>query len=440
MYQSLLPVKIEFGSTTSIQFLYNSNGKRVKKSVSQGSTVNFTEYLDGFNYTNNELDFFTTSEGSVEVSNPGTGYVFDYIYNYLDHLGNVRIRFGIDQATNQIAILEENNYYPFGLRHQNYNMSQRSYQRLGHTLQPCSNCPDTYSYKYNGKEWQDELGLNLYDYGARNYDPAIGRWVNIDPLAEKFESWSPYNYALDNPVYFIDPDGQSATNTYNIDVSTGKTTLVDRKGGDKTDYVNIVGSNGQILSSTVENVTTTRVTNTFSSGILPESFTMRGPGYKTTVDFKRADGSSEALKDPSAEMFMAWAGGKIIGTALGAAYRGISALVAEDVAVTAEGSAVAAETAASTPIGSLSQPLNVVTSGKNVASNLPATIEGVEYSGHALDKMQRSGIMPTVVKDVIQNGTRAAGNRAGTTTSTLNGVKAVTNSNGRVITVMAKTH
>ncbi|MBF4519392.1 RHS repeat-associated core domain-containing protein, partial [Flavobacterium sp. ANB] len=83
------------------------------------------------------------------------------------------------------------NYYPFGLKHKGYNDYVATNNK----------------FKFNGMEFQDELGLNMYDYSARNYDPAIGRWMNIDPLAEEGRRWSPYNYAMDNPVYFIDPDG-----------------------------------------------------------------------------------------------------------------------------------------------------------------------------------------------------------------------------------------
>ncbi|MBS4040141.1 MAG: RHS repeat-associated core domain-containing protein, partial [Flavobacteriales bacterium] len=216
-----LPIKITFANGNFITYIYDAIGVKVNKYV-QGtsgstSTGSYTDYLNGFQYNNNALQFFPHSEGYVKVlgntSNPEEEVLFDYVYQYKDHLGNIRLNFTKDGES--LKILEENHYYPFGLKH-TYNYSKfepilEEDEHSGLRSRRITQVPNSgYQYKYNGKEWQDELNLNLYDYHARNYDPAIGRWMNIDPLAENSRRWNPYTYCYNNPIVFVDPDGMQA--------------------------------------------------------------------------------------------------------------------------------------------------------------------------------------------------------------------------------------
>ena len=74
--------------------------------------------------------------------------------------------------------------------------------------------------RYTGKPFDDENSIDLYYYGARYYDPDIGRFLAIDPLASKYPGWSPYVYTLDNPINNIDPDGKAAETVIDV-VSVG---------------------------------------------------------------------------------------------------------------------------------------------------------------------------------------------------------------------------
>jgi len=88
------------------------------------------------------------------------------------------------------SVIQKNHYYPFGAP-----FAESTEQGV----QP---------YKYGSKEFDTMHGLNQYDFHARQYDPAIGRFTTPDPLAEKYYSWSPYVYCYNNPLKFVDPDGK----------------------------------------------------------------------------------------------------------------------------------------------------------------------------------------------------------------------------------------
>jgi len=178
-----------------LDYLYRADGLKLRKKYtyffpkSSTERLMVTDYLDGFQYTTSyngrtSLDFISTSEGYFDFRQN------KYIYNYTDHLGNVRLSYFNNGSGTEV--LEENNYYPFGLKHGGYN-------ELGGNA--------AYQYKYNGKELQTETGM--YDYGARFYMPDIGRWGVVDPLAESSRRWSTYTYAYNNPIRFIDPDGRA---------------------------------------------------------------------------------------------------------------------------------------------------------------------------------------------------------------------------------------
>jgi RHS repeat-associated protein len=206
-----LPVKIQFTSTRKIEYLYDAAGVKVQKKVSSPWTSKITNYLDGFQYDGTGLVFFPHDEGYVNVIESDSTYVFNYVFNYTDHLGNIRMSYGLDPNQGVLKILEETNYYPFGMQHQSYNGDLQEYLKSveeGIAISPFDG-KKVYKYKYNGKELQDELALNVYDYGNRNYDPAIGRFFNMDRFAEKYYHMNPYQYGGNNPIIFNDIKGDS---------------------------------------------------------------------------------------------------------------------------------------------------------------------------------------------------------------------------------------
>ncbi|WP_219007613.1 DUF6443 domain-containing protein [Aquimarina litoralis] len=218
----------------NISYIYDATGVKQKKIVSGGSSLT-TEYAGNYIYENGQLQFMSTTEGYVEPIFAGNGVAissFDYIYQYKDHLGNIRLSYSDKNNDGNIVvipgsaaseILEENNYYPFGLKHKGYN-----------SLVTDSN--KALDFKYNGVELEESLGLNLYEMPLRQYDPTIARWTGIDPVTH--HSLSPYNAFDNNPVFWADPSGANSEDLINDiwnNSSSGSTTWTNTGNGSFSD-------------------------------------------------------------------------------------------------------------------------------------------------------------------------------------------------------------
>jgi RHS repeat-associated protein len=196
------------------------------------------------------------ADGFINLSQNGTPV--EYFYYLKDHLGNVRATL-TNSSLNGLTIHQTNDYYPFGM---SYTPRQTGLQD--------SNWGN--KYKYNSKEEQEVPGGWL-DYGFRMYDPALARWHVVDPLAENHFDFTPYNYALNNPLLFIDPFGLDTLNVNsNAEVKKG-------------DVVNT--ENGSITASSDEAVVTGESSDV-KGGIQFTTDNDRG----TNNDSRKGDGSS----------------------------------------------------------------------------------------------------------------------------------------------------
>ena len=171
-----LPNVVTFSDGSTITYTYGADGTKLRTVHKIGSTTTTTDYCGNVVYENGVQKLLLTEEGYITLSDS------KYHYYLKDHQGNNRV------VISQSGTVEEtSHYYPFG----------GTFASAGN-VQP---------YKYNGKEYDSKKGLNWYDYGARHYDAALGRFETVDPSAENYFKTSLYAYCGNSPISRIDPTG-----------------------------------------------------------------------------------------------------------------------------------------------------------------------------------------------------------------------------------------
>ncbi len=221
-----MPTLVDFGATGNIAMVYAADGTKLKKTVSNGTV---TEYANGYVYEGGQLQFFNHAEGYVHKA----GNDFKYVYQFRDHVDNIRLSYTDNNGT--LEIVEENNFYPFGGKMKGYNTN----------VSPLGNSVAN-RWKFGGMELDDSLNeaMGTYDFGARILDPWGIRWWNIDPKADLMRRHSPYNYAFNNPIFFIDPDGMMPCPTGDC----------DEENQEPPDVQNIKESLNNLYNSLVEGI------------------------------------------------------------------------------------------------------------------------------------------------------------------------------------------
>jgi RHS repeat-associated protein len=207
-----LPSTITFANVNIIDYTYDASGKKLTttRRLNSTTTSEIQHYLDGIEYkqqiatTNYRLEAIYHPEGRIyntDITNlTNAAIALRHEFCIKDHLGNTRLTFTDKNNDGSIQvpseILQENHYYPFGMN----------------TNGPWMNdaAANDKTYQYNGKELESFGGLGWHDYGARFYDPSIGRFTTVDPMVSEFPSWTPYHYVHNNPLRYTDPTGMSA--------------------------------------------------------------------------------------------------------------------------------------------------------------------------------------------------------------------------------------